>query len=191
MEIILASTSPYRREQLQRIVSDFESLPPGIDEDSFKDSIIDPHQLAQKLSYEKAKAILDKRPNAFVIGGDQVLSIEGEILGKPGTEQKAIQQLQRLSGKTHQLITATTYMSANFCETITIVAKMKMRSLKSDQIESYIKKESPLGCCGSYMLEHSGIALFESIECEDYTAIIGLPLMSSASVLMKNGLSIF
>lgn len=191
MEIILASTSPYRKEQLSRITKNFKTLAPNVDEDQFKKDISNPVELAETLATLKAKDVLIKNLNDFVIGGDQVLSIDGQILGKPKTKEKAFEQLQLLSGKTHELITSTTYTSESYIETKTIIAKMTMRTLTSEQIENYISEENPVNCCGSYMLENKGIALFEEINCTDYTAIIGLPLMSTASILMKNGFSIF
>ncbi len=191
MEIILASTSPYRKEQLERLTKSFKAHAPEVDEDIYKQRISNPVELAETLSKLKAQSVQKEYLNDFIIGGDQVLSIGGEILGKPKTVEKAIDQLSMLSGKTHELITSTTYLSESYIQTKTIIAKMKMRELTSSQIENYIKSESPLNCCGSYMLENQGIALFEEINCSDYTAIIGLPLMSTASILIENGFSIF
>ncbi|PIK15674.1 nucleoside triphosphate pyrophosphatase [Halobacteriovorax sp. JY17] len=191
MDIILASTSPYRREQLERLTKKFKTHAPNVDEDSYKDKIRNPTELAETLAKLKAQSVLKDHLNDFIIGGDQVLSIDGEILGKPKTVEKAISQLGILSGKTHELITSTCYLSESYCEVKTVIARMKMRELTNSQIENYITAESPLNCCGSYMLENQGIALFEEIHCSDYTAIIGLPLMSTASILMKNGFSIF
>lgn len=191
MEIILASTSPYRKEQLERLTKNFKSHAPDVDEDAYKKTISNPKELAKTLSKLKAQSVQKQFLSDFIIGGDQVLSIDGKILGKPKTVENAIKQLSMLSGRTHELITSTTYLSESYIETNTVIAKMKMRELTSSQIENYLQSESPLNCCGSYMLENQGIALFEEINCSDYTAIIGLPLMSTASILMKNGFPIF
>ncbi|WP_372653038.1 nucleoside triphosphate pyrophosphatase [Halobacteriovorax sp.] len=191
MEIILASTSPYRKEQLERLTKNFKSHAPDVDEDAYKKTISNPKELAETLSKLKAQSVQKQFLSDFIIGGDQVLSIDGKILGKPKTVENAIKQLSMLSGRTHELITSTTYLSESYIETNTVIAKMKMRELTSSQIENYLQSESPLNCCGSYMLENQGIALFEEINCSDYTAIIGLPLMSTASILMKNGFPIF
>ena len=191
MNIILASTSPYRKEQLERITKSFKTHAPDVDEDQYKDQISNPRDLAETLAKLKAQSVLQRNLDDFIIGGDQVLSIDGKILGKPKTKDRAIDQLRMLSGKTHELITSTCYLSESYIEVKTITAQMKMRKLRQEQIENYIETESPLNCCGSYMLENQGIALFEEINCSDYTAIIGLPLMSTASVLMKNGFTIF
>jgi len=191
MNLILASTSPYRKEQLERLKVPFECHSPDVDEDQFNGKITDPMELAKTLSSLKAKFVFKEHPKSFIIGGDQVLNIQGKILGKPLTREKAIEQLTLLSGKTHELITSTTYLHEDKLIEKTIVAKMKMRNLSLKQISDYIDLEMPLNCCGSYMLENKGIALFDEIDCPDYTAIIGLPLMSTAQILMENGFSVF
>lgn len=191
MNLILASTSPYRKEQLERLSVPFTCHSPNVDEEQFKGKIADPELLAKTLATLKARNILEKFPNEFIIGGDQVLNIKGKILGKPLTKEKAIEQLSLLSGKTHELITATTYLSKEKRIEKTIIAKMKMRKLSLKQISNYVEREMPLKCCGSYMLENQGIALFDEIDCLDYTAIIGLPLMSTAQILMENDFSVF
>ncbi|OUR94154.1 septum formation protein Maf [Halobacteriovorax marinus] len=191
MNLILASTSPYRKEQLERLNISFGCHSPNVDEEQFKGQIMDPSKLASTLARLKAESILERFPNDFIIGGDQVLNIKGKILGKPLTQQKAIEQLSLLSGQTHELITSTCYLSKDQLIERTVIAKMKMRPLSLAQITSYIELEQPLKCCGSYMLENKGIALFEEIDCPDYTAIIGLPLMSTAQILMENGFNVF
>ncbi|WP_127716123.1 nucleoside triphosphate pyrophosphatase [Halobacteriovorax sp. HLS] len=191
MKIILASTSKYRSEQLSRITKSFQMSSPSIDEDKYKSDDISPSILATKLATLKALDVQKAHPSDLIIGGDQVLSFEGKIFSKPITKENAISQLRELSGKTHELITATTYIVKEEVIETQVIAKMKMRNLTDEQIENYINRDMPLNCCGSYMLENSGIGLFEEIDCKDYTSIIGLPLMSTANILLKYGFKVF
>jgi septum formation protein len=191
MKIILASTSKYRASQLSRITKEFIQVAPTTDEEVYKSKDLSPIVLAKKLATLKATSLLEKFPNDLIIGGDQVLSLNGKVFSKPLTKENAISQLKELSGKTHELITATTYISNSEVVETVIVAKMKMRSLTIEQIENYIEADLPLKCCGSYMLENSGIGLFEEIDCPDYTSIIGLPLMTTTNILLENGIKVF
>ena len=191
MKIILASTSKYRAAQLSRITKDFQQSPPLINEEDYKSKDLAPRELASKLATLKAKSLIDQYPDDLIIGGDQVLSLNGKIFSKPLTKERAISQLQELSGKIHELITSTTYLTKGQCKEVTVIAKMKMRKLTQEQIVSYIETDMPLKCCGSYMLENSGIGLFEEIDCEDYTSIIGIPLMTTTSVLLENNFTVF
>lgn len=191
MKIILASTSKYRATQLSRITKEFNQSAPLVDEDEYKNKNLSPTELAKKLATLKARSIQDKFPNDLIIGGDQVLSLDGKIFSKPLTKENAVAQLWELSGKVHELITATTYLTSTTCKETVVVAKMKMRVLTKEQIENYIETDMPLKCCGSYMLENSGIGLFEEIDCQDYTSIIGIPLMTTTSILLENNITVF
>ena len=188
--IILASSSNYRKELLSRLNLDFKTLSPDIDEESFKLSSLTFEQVAETLSLEKAKEVLKNNPNSSVIGSDQVLGFEGQIFDKPMTEQKAKEQLKLLQGSTHKLITSFTILSKDKTLTETVTAHMEMKSLTDQQIENYISKDQPLYSCGSYKLESLGIALFESIKCEDDTAIVGLPLLKLVKALKEFGIEV-
>ncbi|WP_019605992.1 Maf family protein [Teredinibacter turnerae] len=189
-KILLASSSIYRKEQLQKLNIDFSTQAPDVDEDSVKHSCADHLQLSRELAHLKAQAVASTNPSAIVIGGDQVASFNNTILSKPKTKNKAFEQLTLLSGSEHQLITslAITFNGEELLHTCT--AKMKMRPLSDEQIRRYIDIDEPLQSCGSYRIEALGISLFESIDCEDFTSIIGIPLMWTATTLSKLGVSI-
>ena len=189
-KIILASTSIYRKQQLERLNISFSTAAPNIDEKAFKAKGLDHIQLSKELSLLKARNISTFYDDAIVLGGDQVASFNQTILSKPKTKQRAFEQLKSMAGKEHELITSLVII-ANGQEYIhTSIAKMKMRQLTDTQISRYIDIDSPLHSCGSYRLEALGISLFESINCEDYTSIIGIPLMWTARKLSELGVSV-
>ncbi len=187
-EIILASSSIYRKQQLESLGVTFTTESPGVDEEPLKIEGIDHVELSQKLSLLKAKAVSDKNKTAIVIGGDQVASFNNTILSKPKTKEKSFEQLKTLSGNEHRLITSLAIVSDNQEHVHTCIAKMKMRKLSDDQITRYIETDEPFQCCGSYRLESLGISLFDAIECNDHTSIIGIPLMWTARLLSDLGL---
>ena len=189
-KIILASTSIYRKEQLERLNIAFTAESPQVDEHSLKSRNLSHTQLSRELSLMKARAVGKVNPEAIVIGGDQVASFEDQILSKPNTKEIAFKQLSMLNGKEHQLITSLAILSAGQEFVHTCVAKMKMRDLTSAQIHRYIDIDLPLKSCGSYRLEALGISLFEKIDCEDYSSIIGIPLMWTATKLSELGISV-
>lgn len=182
--IILASTSVYRKNLLDRIGIHAESVAPDVDEDHFKNSISDPEELATVLARAKAESVFAKNRDAIVIGGDQLATIDGKILGKPGTSENAVAQLQELSGRTHQLITAVCVMSPQ-AEPQLIVdhSRLTMRQLSKEMLIRYVERDQPIDCAGAYKLESAGIALFEQVETEDHTAITGIPLLALVRVL--------
>lgn len=186
-QLILASTSVYRRELLERLKLSFECHAPQVDEDIAKSCALSPRDISRQLSQEKALALKAQYPQAVIIGSDQVLDFEGETLGKPLEFNEALKQLKKLSGKTHFLHTSMAISSPEGIQIETVSAKMKMRELNEDALMSYIKKDDPLWCCGSYKLESLGICLFEKIDCEDHTAIIGLPMMKLTTHLLSRG----
>lgn len=189
-KIILASTSPYRKEQLERLNIDFVAVPPDVDEQPLKITENDHAELSRTLSLLKARKVSTDHPQAIVIGGDQVASFGDAVLDKPGTKERAFQQLKLLAGKEHRLITSLALIVNDQSYLHTCVATMKMRQLTDDQIRRYIDIDEPVKCCGSYRLEALGISLFEKIECEDYTSIIGIPLMWTAKKLTELGVSV-
>ena len=183
--LILGSSSIFRKELLERLKIEFSQESPNIDEDSIKSSELSAYEVSRTLSKSKAFEILKRNPEAIVIGSDQVLSFEGEIIGKPKTQEKAFNQLKNLCGKEHQLITSYTVVSKEKEITETVSAHLTMRKLTDECIKEYIKRDDPLYCCGSYKLESLGIQLFERIKCEDHTSIIGLPLIKLCSTLKE------
>jgi len=185
--LILASTSKYRSALLTQLGYDFETYPPGVDEDKIKSENKTPSEIALTLSRSKAKAVFSSRPEACVIGSDQVCTIEGNILSKPLTVERAVEQLLFLQGKKHELLTAVTVICPNGLESFINHTILHMRSLTLKEIQTYVTDDLPLDCAGSYKLESKGIKLFEKIEMSDHTAIIGLPLIELTSVLLKWG----
>lgn len=188
--LILASTSPYRRELLQKLGVPFQALAPHYDEGLVKKQLggLSPRDLAMTLA--RGKALSLSLEDNCVIGGDQLLSFKGKIFDKPGSTEKAFHQLQELNGQTHELITAVSVVWKKQETLLMDVTQLKMRHLSSAQIQNYIQKDQPLDCCGSYKIEKSGISLFESITCKDFSAIQGLPLLQLATVLEKLGYKI-
>ena len=184
MKFILASASPYRREQIQKIGINFDYLKPEIDEDSLKHKLNaenkSPVQVAEALSYAKGLSIAEKLPktdNWLVLSGDQVVSFENKCLGKAHSLEGCMQQLTELQGKTHELITSVSLFSNRGVENYTQTAKLSMHSLSPNEIHNYILKDEPYDCCGSYKIEKSGMALFKSIKTDDFSAIQGLPML--------------
>jgi septum formation protein len=188
--LILASTSKYRKALMDQLGIAFEAINPEVNEDHYKKLNYSPKDLALELSKLKAMAIAKQQPEACVIGSDQVCHTEGEILGKPMSTERACEQLARMQGKAHELLTAVTLVSPK--EIISFVNKTKlyMRPLTKQQIENYVHYDLPLDCAGSYKLESRGITLFEKIEMDDHTAIIGLPLIQLTNSLLKLGFAI-
>lgn len=188
--IILASTSIYRQQQLERLKVAFSIAAPDVEESQLKAQGLDHRQLSRELSLLKAQDISAANPDAIVIGGDQVACFNGAMLSKPITKQKAFEQLKALAGNQHQLITSLAIIANGEEHLHTCIATMHMRELSDAQIERYIDIDEPFYCCGSYRLEALGISLFDSIECDDYTSIIGIPLMWTAKTLSDLGVSV-
>lgn len=191
MKLILASTSPYRRALLERLGVEFSCVAPGVDEDQFKALNLTPAALAEKLAYEKARAVFDRFPEAIVIGGDQVAEVDGTILGKPGSPEKALEQLRLMRGKTHQLLTAVHLLGPSLNVPHLSITKLKMRELSDDDLRAYIKRDQAFDCAGSYKIEESGIKLFSEIDCDDMNTIMGLPLIWLQTALLRAGFSFF
>lgn len=187
MQIILASTSKYRAQQLSQLLEKFDQVAPDVDESSFKREQIEPRDLAIRLAWAKAIAVSEKYPDALIIAGDQVGEVEGHILEKPGTMENAIAQLKLMNGKTHQLHSAIVVLNKNknisheICET----TKLSMRYLSENQIIKYVGLDTPTDCAGSYKIESKGISLFHTIETQDQTAIVGIPLLKLSQKLFE------
>lgn len=190
-DLVLGSTSPYRRELLSRLRVPFDVLAPDVDEEALQRSGAEPSSIALRLAVAKAASVAAKRSDAFVIGSDQVVDLDSEILGKPGDEVRAREQLARLQGRTHRLVTAIALRAPDgTLRTHVDVHRMTLRSLGAAEIERYVASEQPLDCCGAYKIESLGIALFERIEGDDFTAIPGLPLIALGRLLRESGFEV-
>lgn len=185
-KLILASTSKYRKMLLDQLHWPFECMAPDVDEDKYKKQFNSPKELAEKLSLLKAQNILEKEPNAIVIGSDQVCTLDNQIYSKPGNFENAFKQIKELSGKSHQLLTAVTIASQDKSITWTNTTTLHMRELSDEDIQRYLRIDTPYDCAGSYKLESMGIKLFSRIEMSDHSAIIGLPLIDISNILMNH-----
>lgn len=187
--LVLASTSRYRAELLSRLRLTFETVRPDVDEAPAAGE--SPASLALRLATAKATAVAATRPEALVVGSDQVASCDGRILGKPGTRANGIAQLQAMSGREVVFLTAVAVASAGAPgEQALDTTTVRFRQLPDDEIARYVDAESPLDCAGSFKCEGLGIALFESIESRDPTALVGLPLIATARLLRARGVVI-
>ena len=186
--LILGSTSPYRRELLQRLRLPFEVVRPEVDETPHAGEL--PVALAQRLAMEKALAVARLHPQAVVIGSDQVADLDGEPLGKPGTHERAVAQLQRMRGHTvvFQTAVAVVCIESGFAEQALAQVKVQFRQLSDAAIETYLRAEEPYDCAGSAKSEGLGIALLEQIDNQDPSALVGLPLIHTCRLLRAAGL---
>lgn len=188
--LILASTSPYRRQLLERLGVPFETESPGVDESTFSRMGLFPRELAERLALEKARAVALRHPSGFVLGGDQLATSQGRILGKPGSVEAAVEQLKQLSGREHVLITAMALVRGQEVWTLTDETRLMMRRLSVEEIRRYVEADQPLDCAGAYKLESRGITLFERIDSADHSAITGLPLIALTTLLRARGFAI-
>lgn len=186
--LILGSTSRYRRELLQRLRLPFESVSPQVDETPLPGET--PAALALRLALAKARAVSRLHPNAVVIGSDQVADVDGEPVGKPGTHERAVAQLRRMSGQTIVFQTAVAVVRADTgFEAVELApVKVRFRTLDDAEIEHYLRLEQPYDCAGSAKCETLGIALLSAIESDDPTALVGLPLIRTCALLRSAGL---
>jgi len=186
--LILASTSRYRHELLSRLRLPFEVLAPEVDESARGGET--PAALAQRLALSKARAVAQRRPEAVVIGSDQVADLDGQALGKPGTHEHAVQQLRRMRGRTVHFHTAVAVVgaAAGFEQAALSSVAVSFRALDDDEIEHYLRTEQPYDCAGSAKCETLGIALLERIDSDDPTALVGLPLIRTSELLRQAGL---
>lgn len=192
IDLVLASTSRYRRELLTRFGAPFRTLAPDIDESRRPDE--KPRVLAGRLALAKAAAIAEACPNALLIGSDQVAEIDGHALGKPGTAEAARAQLAASSGRTVLFHTALCVMDTRVdhaCVHAAIdLTRATFRTLDAGEIARYVAIETPLDCAGSFKAERLGITLFERIESSDPSALIGLPLIALARLLRAAGIAL-
>ena len=183
--LILASTSVYRRELLQRLRIPFEVISPKVDETPLTgESTL---ELALRLANAKAAAVAKDRPTAWVIGSDQVADLCGAAIGKPGNFERALAQLQLMRGQTVTFHTALCLMKGDTQTTLNIPTEVTFRKLSDDVLENYLRAEEPYDCAGSAKSEGLGISLLESIKSDDPTALIGLPLIALSGLLRVAG----
>jgi septum formation protein len=187
-ELILASTSRYRRELLERLRLPFRALSPETDETALPGEA--PAALAERLALAKARALARRFPDAVVIGADQVADVDGSALGKPGDHARAVEQLRAMSGRTivFQTALAVVREATGFAEVRRVPVPVRFRRLDDAEIEFYLRAEQPYDCAGSAKCETLGIALLEAIESDDPTALIGLPLITTCTLLRAAGL---
>lgn len=188
--LVLASTSPYRRELLQRLGLPFETADPQTDETALPGE--PPEALALRLSEAKARAVSDRFPDALIIGSDQVAFIGNQVFGKPGSHERAVEQLRALSGRTVNFHTGLCLFDSQSKEAVLrgVSTLVTFRRLGDREIENYLRKEQPYGCAGAAKSEGLGIALLEKIEGDDPNALIGLPLIALCDMLRAAGVEI-
>jgi septum formation protein len=185
--LVLASTSAYRRELLTRLRLPFEVAAPEVDETPQAGEC--PAALAQRLAAAKAHAVAARHPDAVVIGSDQVVDLDGQAVGKPGTHERAVQQLRAMSGRRIVFHTAVSVVrrSTGYAQTRRVPVTVQFRSLADEEIEAYLQAEQPYDCAGSAKSEALGIALLHAIESTDPSALVGLPLIETCALLREAG----
>ena len=186
LPLVLASTSPFRKELLQRLAIPFETAAPDVDESPRADET--PTALVRRLSEAKARAI-GKLRQGLIIGSDQVATTGNDILGKPGTHPRAIEQLRYLSGRLVTFHTGLCLLNSvtNEAQLDVIPYKVQFRQLEEGQIERYLQADQPYNCAGSFKSEGLGITLFERMDGDDPSALVGLPLIRLTSMLAAAG----
>ncbi|MCS5587804.1 MAG: Maf family nucleotide pyrophosphatase [Porticoccaceae bacterium] len=191
--LILASTSPYKKMLLERLQLEFSCRSPQVDETPHNGE--HPSAMAQRLAEQKALAVATKFPNALVIGADQVADLNGKTLGKPGNHQRAVAQLRAQSGqkmKFHCAISVVQQLSNGkiLKQTRVNTTEVQFRTLNQQQIDNYLHSDQPYDCAGSFKVEALGISLFSSVNSNDPSSLIGLPLIDLCSILADYGVDI-
>ena len=189
-QIVLASTSPFRRDLLSRLGLPFETANPATDETALPGET--PEATSLRLSEAKARAVAAQFPDAVIIGSDQVACLDGQIFGKPGSHDKAVRQLQTMRGHTVNFYTGLCLFNAR-----TGIARLRgvptlvtFRDLSDDEIENYLRKEQPYNCAGSAKSEGLGIAIIARMEGDDPNALIGLPLIALCDLLREESIKV-
>jgi len=190
MKIILASSSPFRKELLDRLNLSYECVSPDVDETLLDNE--SPDAYVRRLAKLKAQTIADIYPNAVVIGSDQCAVINQNILGKPGNFNNALIQLKSAQGQTTVFHTGLCVMQSmgGFCDVDNVLYRVAFRSLNDAQLTHYLNTEEPYNCAGSFKSEAYGISLFSSMEGSDPTALMGLPLIRLISMLESVGVKV-
>ncbi len=185
--IVLASASPYRRGLLDRFLESFETVSPDIDESNPEG--LSPKKLARRLARTKAETVAKTARNSLVIGADQLAVLDGQVLGKPGSHQKAVEQLVAASGKTVTFRTAVCILDPVGRTRYEHVDKTTVHFREFDRrlAEAYLRHDEPYDCAGSFRIEGAGFVLFESVKTDDPTALIGMPMIWVSDVLLELG----
>ena len=184
--LILASSSPYRQQLLQRLGVPFVAIAPNLDESPLPGET--PKNLTLRLAQAKAQAIASLYRNAWVIGSDQSADLNGHMIGKPGSHAAALAQLKQMQGQAVVFHTSLCLIGQNFCKTIHVPTTVQFRNLPEQVLDQYLRLEKPYDCAGSAKSEGMGIILLEKIESQDPTALIGLPLIALTSLLLQAGI---
>lgn len=188
--LILASSSPFRRQILDKLQLEYSCISPDIDESAKETET--PQELVARLAEAKARKVASTESNSLIIGSDQVAVLGNEILGKPHTHENAVKQLRKLSGHTVTFLTGLSLINSETGQAQTEVVPFKVvfRQLTDEMIENYLRAEEPYNCAGSFKSEALGIVLFEKLEGEDPNTLIGLPLIRLVRMLEQEGLKV-
>lgn len=190
MDIVLASSSPYRKQLLSKILSNFRCASPDIDESKLATENF--REMAERLSIEKAHALSEQFPNSLIIGSDQVACIDEQILRKPLNKENNLTQLKLCQGKTAYFYTGVCLLNSKTGEYQSAVENYAttFRNLNEQQLKNYIDKEQPFNCAGGFKMEGLGISLFKSIEGQDPNILIGLPLIRLVEMFENEGIQV-
>ena len=190
--IVLASTSRHRRALLERAgLHDVLCVAPRCDE-AIDEDVVPPRAMVRQLAERKARSVAADYPDALVLGADQVVELDGRALGKPGTAERAVEQLLALAGREHRLLTGLCVYEprSGRSEVDVDVHRMTMWPLDRARLERYVALDQPLDCAGAYRVESTGVTLFSSMAGDDFTAIVGLPLCRLAALLDRFGVTL-
>jgi septum formation protein len=185
--IILASTSRYRQGLLDRFLNDYETVSPDVDETALPDEA--PEEMATRLARTKAESVSSKNRDALIIGADQLAVLDGQVLGKPGDHQRAVEQLLAASGKTVRFLTAVCVLDPVSRRRLehTDHTRVTFRRFDRRLADAYLHHDQPYDCAGSFKIEGAGFVLFDSVKSDDPTALIGLPMIWLAGILQELG----
>ncbi len=186
-KIVLASGSRYRQTLLDRFLSDYETITPGVDESPLDDEL--PSDLAGRLARIKAEAVSSTHHEALIIGADQLAVLDDNVVGKPGDHQKAIEQLLAASGQTLSFLTAVCVLDPVSRRRFEHIDKTSVRFRQFDRrlVENYLRHDEPYDCAGSFKIEGAGFVLFDAVTTDDPTALVGLPMIWLAGTLQELG----
>lgn len=189
-QLVLASTSPFRRELLARLGLPFQIANPAVDESALPDET--PEATALRLSESKARAVAANFPDALIIGSDQVACLDGQIFGKPGTHENAVRQLQTMRGRSVNFFTGLCLLNAKTGQAHRrgVPTLVTFRELTDSEIENYLRREQPYNCAGSAKSEGLGIAVIAKMEGSDPNALIGLPLIALCDLLKEENYNV-
>jgi len=184
--IVLASSSVYRQQLLDRFLDDYEAVSPAVDESA---GVEDPEQLVAALARKKAETVSTAYRNALIIGADQLAVLDGQVVGKPGNRHGAIQQLLQASGKSTQFLTAVCILDPIGRRRFEHVDRTVVRFRNFDRrlAEAYLRHDEPYDCAGSFKIEGAGFVLFESVTTDDPTALVGMPMIWVSGRLLELG----